>query len=312
VRGTHEPRHGAFPPTNGYPVSDAIEHPRGHRHGDGEEEPTAHWVRLPRVAGRETLDRPTDTPDFRSRGTHTDRRNIERRRLRGERRDRVPRETSTVPAHDPPVTPTSGWSDPEQVAWYTERIGKLEARRAGEQMLIEVLPVAPRRMLDLGCGDGRVSALVLDARPAIKVAVAVDISPPMLDLARNKFADDERVAVRTWDLRDSIASLGTFDVVASGFAIHHLTDERKRSLLVEVADQLSPGGTFANLEVVASATPQRHAEFLAAIGRGADDADDLLASVEDQLTWMREAGLTNVDCLWRWRGFALLVGEARR
>jgi SAM-dependent methyltransferase len=210
------------------------------------------------------------------------------------------------------VTPTSGWSDPEQVAWYTERIGKLEARRAGEQMLIEVLPVAPRRMLDLGCGDGRVSALVLDARPAIKVAVAVDISPPMLDLARNKFADDERVAVRTWDLRDSIASLGTFDVVASGFAIHHLTDERKRSLLVEVADQLSPGGTFANLEVVASATPQRHAEFLAAIGRGADDADDLLASVEDQLTWMREAGLTNVDCLWRWRGFALLVGEARR
>jgi SAM-dependent methyltransferase len=210
------------------------------------------------------------------------------------------------------VTPTSGWSDPEQVAWYTERIGTLEARRAGERMLVEVLPEAPRRMLDLGCGDGRVSALVLDARPAIETAVAVDVSPPMLDLAGRRFADDERVAVRTWDLRESIAPLGTFDVIVSGFAIHHLADERKRSLLVEVADQLGPGGIFANLEVVASATPQRHAEFLAAIGRGADDADDLLASVEDQVAWMRAAGLTNVDCLWRWRGFALLVGEARR
>ncbi len=67
---------------------------------------------------------------------------------------------------------------------------------------------------------------------------------------------------------------------------------------------------FVNLEVVASATPERHDDFIAAIGRTADDPEDRLASVDAQLAWMREAGMTNVDCLWRWRGFAVLAGEA--
>jgi hypothetical protein len=80
-------------------------------------------------------------------------------------------------------------------------------------------------------------------------------------------------------------------------------------LFAEVAELLAPAGVFLNLEVVASATPQRHAEFLEAIGRTADDPEDRLAPVEDQLAWMRAAGLVNVDCLWRWRGFALLVGD---
>jgi hypothetical protein len=79
-----------------------------------------------------------------------------------------------------------------------------------------------------------------------------------------------------------------------------------------VAAQLERAGVFLNLEVVASATPRRHTEFLAAIGRSADDPEDRLAAVEDQLDWTRIAALDNVDCLWRWRGFALLAGERAR
>jgi cyclopropane fatty-acyl-phospholipid synthase-like methyltransferase len=177
-------------------------------------------------------------------------------------------------------------------------------------MLLDVLPIEPRRVLDLGCGDGRLSSLVLESRASVDELVAVDISAPMLELARSRFAGHDHIDVRTWDLRHPITTLGKFDVIVSGFALHHLTDERKRTLFREITDQLSPRGSFANLEVVASATPQRHAEFLAAIGRTADDAEDRLATVEEQLAWMREAGLTNVDCVWRWRGFALLVGDA--
>jgi SAM-dependent methyltransferase len=214
------------------------------------------------------------------------------------------------PMADRAATPTAGWSDPAQVEWYTERIGRLEARQAGEKMLAEVLPPAPRRVLDLGCGDGRLAALVLASRPSVTDVVAVDISPPMLERARARLAGHAGVEVRTWDLRDPLTPLGRFDLVVSGFAIHHLEHPRKQELFAEVAGQLEPGGVFVNLEVVASATPRRHAEFLTAIGRTADDPEDRLAPVEDQLTWMRDAGLADVDCLWRWRGMALLVGEA--
>lgn len=210
-------------------------------------------------------------------------------------------------------SPVGGWNDGEQVDWYLERIGKIEARRAGESMLVDLLPPAPRRVLDLGCGDGRLAALVADARPTVESVVAVDRSAPMLEHARARFGEDPRVELRPWDLDDPTGPLGTdgrFDVIVSGLAIHHLAHERKRSLFAEITSLLEPGGTFINLEIVASGSERRHAEFLTALGRTADDPEDQLASIEDQVRWMAAAGLVDADCLWRWRGMALLVGDA--
>jgi len=202
------------------------------------------------------------------------------------------------------------WKTTEKVEAYLGRVDGLAPRRAGDELLVELLPPAPRRVLDLGCGDGRLAALVLEARPSVTEVVAVDSSPPMVRRARERFADEPRVHVVEQDMADPILAFGRFDVVVSGLAIHHLPDERKRSLFAEIAAQLDPGGVFANLEVVASATPELHAAFRAAIGREADDPEDRLVEVETQLGWMREAGLEQVDCLWRWRGFALLAGVA--
>lgn len=202
------------------------------------------------------------------------------------------------------------WADPDHVDGYLDRMRRLAPRQAGEQVLLEVIPEAPRSLLDLGCGDGRLADVVLAARPSLTRVVGVDASEAMLGLARRRFAGLDQVEVQAHDLATSIGPLGRFDLVVSGFAIHHLEDERKRSLFAEIASQLTPGGVFANLEVVRSATPARHEAFLRAIGRAADDPEDRLVTIEDQVAWMSAAGLHEVDCLWRWRGFALLVGEA--
>jgi tRNA (cmo5U34)-methyltransferase len=205
---------------------------------------------------------------------------------------------------------TGGWSDPAKVAEYLGRVGTLPPRIAGEGVLVDVLPLAPERVLDLGCGDGRLAALVLEQRATVTEVIAVDASPPMLEQARERFSGDDRVDVRRWDMNEPISALGSFDVVVSGFAIHHLEDARKQAIFGEIARQLRPRGVFVNLEVVRSATPELHATFRRAIGRERDDPEDRLVDVEAQLGWMRAAGLEQVDCLWRWRGFALLVGSA--
>jgi SAM-dependent methyltransferase len=207
------------------------------------------------------------------------------------------------------TTPTGGWDDPEQIAWYTARIGRLEARRAGEAVLGDLLPRAPQRVLDLGCGDGRLAALVLEARPSVAHVIAADRSDGMLERARERFADDDRVSVVRYDLNDTLDFATRFDLIVSGFAIHHVGDVRKQSLFAEVRRALEPGGRFLNLEVVQSSTPRRHPEFLAAIGRTADDPEDNLATIDEQLAWLAAVGFVEVECIWRWRGFALMAAE---
>ena len=201
------------------------------------------------------------------------------------------------------------WHDHEKVEEYVGRVNRLAARQAGEDELAEALPQHVERVLDLGCGDGKLAAVVLEARPETAEAICIDRSEPMLDLARQRFAFEPRARLVEHDLDRPLPDLGAFEAVVSGFAIHHLTHERKRSLLEEVARALRPGGVFANLEVIQSATDELQQEFYRRIERPGGDAEDVLAAIEPQLAWMRDAGLVQVDCQWRWRGFALLVGQ---
>lgn len=97
------------------------------------------------------------------------------------------------------------------------------------------------------------------------VTVAVDVSEPMLERAGERFAD-QPVEMLYHDLAEPLHDLGRFDSVVSSLAIHHLEDERKRSLYAEIFTGLEPGGVFANFENVASPTARLHRRFFEAIG----------------------------------------------
>lgn len=198
---------------------------------------------------------------------------------------------------------------PEHALAYLAKADGIPHRAEGEATLLEVLPVNVRRILDLGTGDGRLMALAKLANPEAH-GVALDFSPTMLSKASSRFADDESISVINHDFNDILPDMGTFDVVLSSFAIHHVSDKRKKSLYNEIFTILDPGGIFCNLEHVASPTQKLHDDFYTALGLDLSDEDpsNQCVDVETQLNWLRRIGYTDVDCLWKWRELALISG----
>ena len=211
--------------------------------------------------------------------------------------------------------PVNLWTLNEHARDYLERADSISHRSEGESTLLEFIPTSTRRILDLGTGDGRLLNLVreeLSRRGHSDIeAVAVDFSPTMLDAVRRRFAGDSFVRVVAHNMDEPLPALGRFDAVISSFAIHHLEHERKRALYAEIYGVLTPGGVFCNLEHVASPSARLHEEFLERIGFTveSEDPSNKLLDVETQLRWWREIGFVDVDCAWKWRELALLVGR---
>lgn len=153
-------------------------------------------------------------------------------------------------------------------------------------------------------------AAVRERWPAA-TAVGLDLSSPLLDRARARFAGSPEVTLLNHDLMEPLpTALGAFDVVVSGLAVHHLPDRRKHELFEEVFSILEPGGVFCLLDVVASPTPELHERAQVGLGFGPQDQhpSDQPARLEDQLAWLREVGFDHVDCFWKWLELAVLAG----
>jgi SAM-dependent methyltransferase len=231
------------------------------------------------------------------------------------------------------------WKDREvAAAFLNERSLLIPDRERQLGVMLRVIRSAgraPKRVLDVGCGDGILLATILKAFPEAS-GTAVDFSPLMLEQARARlgpFGDgaltvEADLGTTEWLNRVS----GPFDVIVSGFAIHHLADVRKRSLYREIRDLLADGGVFLNAEHVASAAPRIEEMFNDAMAehlferrreRGEavtleevrrdllerpDRAANILALVEDQCSWLREIGFRDVDCYWKYFELAIFGG----
>lgn len=124
-------------------------------------------------------------------------------------------------------------------------MGDRRRQRSYLQDLIQRQPFTAGAFLELGCGTGFFSEVFFEHQPDIHGHL-IDGSADMLALARQRVLQDNRRASFQHTLFDHIdwTALPTFDVVFSGYAIHHLTDAGKWALFARIHASLAPDGAF--------------------------------------------------------------------
>ena len=113
---------------------------------------------------------------------------------------------------------------------------------AGVDLLDRLVVPTGGRVVDAGCGSGRVAEVLLDRRPDVSV-VGLDASPSMLAAARDRLGRfGSRVEVRRADLADPWPLDDAVDAVLSSSAFHWVLDHRR--LFDHTFAALRPGGTL--------------------------------------------------------------------
>jgi trans-aconitate 2-methyltransferase len=97
------------------------------------------------------------------------------------------------------------------------------------------------RVLDAGCGTGRVTEMLLERLPRGRV-VALDGSPSMIARARERLGED-RVEYVVADLMEPLPISGTLDAILSTATFHWVRDHG--ILFRHLAAVLRPGGQLA-------------------------------------------------------------------
>jgi len=215
------------------------------------------------------------------------------------------------------------------IPFAAEQIGIMHA------IISRFLP-AVSSFLDLGCGDGVLGKTILVKHPGSS-GVFLDFSVPMIEKARANLAGYEaRAGFVLGDFgehgwTDSVAKKAPLDLVVSGLAIHHQTDEAKRRIYGEIFALLRPGGLFLNIEHVLSPSELVKAtaddyfvdslyEYNKARGltreqvagefyNRVDKAANILAPVEVQCEWLKNIGFRDVDCFFKVFELALFGGR---
>lgn len=125
--------------------------------------------------------------------------------------------------------------------------------------LVDVLaPQAGERVIDLGCGTGRLTAEIAARGAAV---IGIDADPAMVEAARSQYPDIE---FRCADGADFSVGEG-FDAVFSNAALHWM--KTPEPVIASVAGALRPGGRFVaemggyrNVEVLTGSLYQALAE----------------------------------------------------
>ena len=178
-------------------------------------------------------------------------------------------------------------------------------------------------ILDVGAGTGLLGAFLLEKFPDARLTL-MDISEKMLDMARQRFASRPETKYIICDYSRSELG-GPYDIICSALSIHHLAPEDKRRLFGRIFTALKPGGMFVNADQADGETPyfrQRYLDYWNSFLQSGPMTEsqhqeilkrrltlDRIEKLSVQLSWLKEAGFSDVDVVYRNRTFIVTVAR---
>ena len=135
-------------------------------------------------------------------------------------------------------------ANPEHSRWYIERFRAMEAAGHdlhGEARLIDAMAQRESRILDAGCGTGRMGGRLLTLGHNV---VGVDVDPVLIEAAKQDHPDG---SWHTQDLAlldlESIGQAEPFDIIVStGNVMTFLAESTRNMVLGNLAKALAPEG----------------------------------------------------------------------
>jgi len=170
--------------------------------------------------------------------------------------------------------------------------------RLQSELVAATHDIAVTALLELGTGTGETVRRTLDAHPNARL-VGIDSSEAMLGRAR-EVLPAARVELFVRRLEDPLPA-GTYDLVISALAVHHLHDPQKADLFERVHDALSRGGRFVLADCV---EPERPEDVVTP----PEPDYDFPSPIADQLRWLEEAGFA-ASVNWAHKDLAVLVAD---
>lgn len=179
-------------------------------------------------------------------------------------------------------------------------------------------------VLDIGCSRGEVIA-EMQGRWSRSMDVkyrGLEVSKPMLDAARERFANDDSVRIQDVDLRASF-SYSNVSVAFAVLTLQFTPIEHRARIVYDIYNSLRPGGAMILVEKVLGETAGMHGmmdsiylDFKRRSGYTEEEIARKKLSLEGRLVsvtananeaLLKAGGFSDVECFWRWMNFAAWV-----
>ena len=127
---------------------------------------------------------------------------------------------------------------------------------------VENLPKTfqPTQILDLGCGNGNVTNILLSKFPDAEYTL-VDASEEMLTLCKKRFSKHNINYANSY-FKDFDFKKDNFDMIVAGFSLHHCKAEELQILYKKIFYSLKSGGVFSCSDLMIDKTQEVHNALL--------------------------------------------------